>query len=727
MIRRSVSSGIRRPGASPRAWCAHAALALLVALGGLPRQSRAQPPALQPPVPAQAETPPAGPETPTEADQPELANAKAAFADVKSGTAARRAENTPPNAAPPRESADLESALLRRGDLNLHGLSLNSALFTISEQWNINIVAGNVEGTVNGVFKQAPLREILDSILLSNGYNYRVVGKSLVVSSVDDLGQINPFFQSATIPVQSADIDEVVEGAKLLNTPQGQVKALKSVRSIVVLDFPDRVKMIREFVAALDGASGRRFAGPDSRFGMPLEVAHFRTQHIRAVDAEKALQAVLSSDGRVTFVPKEDRLVIIDYAENLAIAEKVLLRIDQPRPQVRITALIYDISLQDIEQLGLNWNKIGYDSDSDSGFDVATSTAPFSTLELADGSITSLAGGMGNIAFGTLNRHFDINAVVLALRQARDARLLADPNVAVLENEQALFRSVREIPIQQLTETAQGGNIGTTAFREAGIKLTVTPKIASDCTICMEVAPEFSRFVGNDENGQPIIDTREAKTTLRVANRQTIVIGGLRQRDDIGDFNGIPYLKDLKYVGRLFRSRSTTVRESELVVFIMPEIISCDGDSTPRQQIAEETLRCRLDQIPEAEGCPPCCRRLPPEMIEVEPGEPSEPPPADGDETADDSLPSAGDVALPPLAASQIPSAEFQFGVAGRNKHVRTLVAEGRLRRLPTVTSSHTQLAERANDAEEIFPAPSTPASDGVIRTADGGSSSLLR
>ncbi len=94
----------------------------------------------------------------------------------------------------------------------------------IGEQWNINIVAGEVKGTVNGTFKQAPLREILDAILLSNGYNYRAVGKSLVISSIEQLGQINPFFQSATIPVQTADIDEVVQGAQLLNTPKGEVR-----------------------------------------------------------------------------------------------------------------------------------------------------------------------------------------------------------------------------------------------------------------------------------------------------------------------------------------------------------------------------------------------------------------------------------------------------------------------------------------------------------------------
>ena len=108
--------------------------------------------------------------------------------------------------------------------LNLHGSRSTKALFTIGEQWNINIVAGEVKGTVNGTFKQAPLREILDAILLSNGYNYRAVGKSLVVSSIEQLGQINPFFQSAMIPVQSADIDEVVQGAQLLKTPKGEVR-----------------------------------------------------------------------------------------------------------------------------------------------------------------------------------------------------------------------------------------------------------------------------------------------------------------------------------------------------------------------------------------------------------------------------------------------------------------------------------------------------------------------
>jgi hypothetical protein len=286
----------------------------------------------------------------------------------------------------------------------------------------------------------------------------------------------------------------------------------------------------------------------------------------------------------------------------------------------------------------------------------------------------------------------------MALQQANDARLLADPNVLVIENQKAEFKSVRQIPIQQLTETAQGGNIGTTSFKEAGITLRVVPKIAFDGSICMDVEPEFSRLVGFDSNGQPIIDTRQAKSTLRVANRQTVVIGGLRQRDDIGEFNSIPYLGDMKLLGRLFRARDTTVRESELVVFIMPEIVECPTECNLRKQITEDTVRCRLDQIPQAEGCPPCCRRLPPEMTEEEVLE---------------SAPAGGTEEMPEQSedsAANIPSSELQFGAAGRSEHVRTLVADGRLRRLPSVS-----------------PSPSA-ATNAQIRTAQGtGSGTLVR
>lgn len=669
----------------------------------------------------------------------------------------------PINGAPPKtapvikESEDLAKALERPGDLNLHGLTLNAALFTIGEQWNINIVAGDLQGNVNGVFKQAPLREILDSILLSNGYNYRVVGKSLVVSSVAELGQVNPFFQSATIPVQSADIDEVMQGAQLLTTPKGQVRALKSAHSIVVLDFPDRVKMIREFVKTLDTAGNGHFQTAENRGAGGLEVGYFRTQHIAIKTAEQAIIPVMSKVGKCSIMEKEDRLIVADYPENLAMIEKVLTQIDHPRPQVRIVALMYDISLEDIQQIGINWSPT-LKGRLDSTGKAQTSLGVDSVTQ-----VPFAAGTVGNtLTFMSLSRYLDITTVARCLSDAKDARLLADPNVAVLENEDAVLEKVSEIPYQQLTQTSQGGNIGTTAFKKVGITLTVRPKIASEGIIRMQVKPEVSRLTGfTPGDNQPIVDTSSADTVLTIANRQTVAIGGLRQRQDVGEFSGVPYLKDLNVVGRLFRSRDTDVRESELVVFIMPEIISYDDQPNCRQQIAVDTIGCRLDQIPEAEGCPPCVRRLPPGMVDcgvAVPGDaagitgapiapsavPTEMPSGSttpsgefyGPETTPSAIPANGSQeTLPappklelhgPLSATQIPSAEFQFGVAGRTEQVRALVADGRLRRLPIVSATADPKATVSAPAKpSIFPGPAkeaalaSPIAEEAVRTAD--------
>jgi general secretion pathway protein D len=213
------------------------------------------------------------------------------------------------------------------------------------------------------------------------------------------------------------------------------------------------------------------------------------------------------------------------------------------------------------------------------------------------------------------------------LSQAQNSRLLADPNVTVMENEPAVISIVTEIPYQQLTQTQQGGNIGTTAFREAGVKLEVTPQIADDGTIQMYVTPSFSRLTGYTpgDQPQPIIDKREARTTVRVANGQTLVIGGLRQRQEITDANGIPYLKDIKYIGALFRSKNTTYHESELLVFVRPEIVTPFFCGTPREQAAAGISECLLNGVPTADS-----PRIPfptaPVMIDEPPGCP---PPAE--------------------------------------------------------------------------------------------------
>ena len=513
---------------------------------------------------------------------------------------------TPSTAAEAAEIADapktsLAEALTRTGDVTFRNMSIESALFTIGDTWKVNIVTGKqIEGTVNGVFIQAPLREILDAVLLANGYSYRAVGDSLVVQATGSVGSANPLFQSLTIPIVYSNLAEVVEGAKLLVSESGQLQAMPSARSLLVVDYADRVASVAAFVERLEASAAQVAGTPASGVGGELQVSYFRTHFIAAGAAQQPLLAVLSPLGRVATMPKENRLLVVDYAANIDMARKVLERIDRPRPQVRITALIYDLSLQDVEQLGLNWssavkgNSVDADGNANQALEFETTTlAPFAVGE---------AGGAFTVR--SLTRNFDINAVALLLQSATDARLLANPNVVVEDNELAEWKSVSEIPYQQITQSELGGQIGTTAFKEAGITLRVRPTIAGDGTVEMIVEPEFSRLAGfTPGENQPIIDTRKATTTVRITNRQTLVLSGLRQRSDTGEFKGIPFIKDVKFIGPLFRSRDTNVRESELIVFLMPEIVGYNDDPTMREASALETIDCRLEAIPPAEGC----------------------------------------------------------------------------------------------------------------------------
>ncbi|GAA4437569.1 secretin N-terminal domain-containing protein [Bremerella cremea] len=498
-------------------------------------------------------------------------------------------------------SPRIEAALRQRGDLNLRETTLPHALRTIGEVWNINVVIGSkVEGTINGTFRDAPLYDILDSILLLNGYGYRPVGDSLVIVPLADLGASNPMFRSETFPLKHANAVEIIPALESLRSRGGSIQAIASANSLAVVDYPNHLDMIRTAVQQIDQVAANSGASAGNR--VITDVLNYRPEYLNAKSLLEAVQSLISADGRAAIVETENQVIVIDRPENLRMIQSMLQRVDVPKPQVRITALIYDIDLDDTEQLGVDWSTIFKGRPDANG-------VPQNVFGIDSALSIPVAAGdpSGVMTFQTLNGSIDLTAVVNAVRQMDDSRLLADPNVVVVDREKAMIQIVTEIPYQQLTQTSAGGNIGTTAFREAGVMLTVTPRISNDGTIEMDVTPSFSRLTGYSDgaNPQPIIDRRETMTTVRVADGQVLVIGGLRQRADIINENGIPYLKDIKYVGKLFRYRSTEVRESELVVFLRTEILPCPSPGVDcRHTDAYEESFTKLDAIPLASEFP---------------------------------------------------------------------------------------------------------------------------
>lgn len=520
----------------------------------------------------------------------------------------------PVHAAPPlshREQVQqqLLETLRKPGDLTLRDTSLSQAIFTIGERWQINVVVGDdVEGKVNGVFRAAPLYEILDAILAPGGYGYYPVGNGLVIKPTAGEDDVNPFFRSQIISLRAARPEDVIQGLQQLGSRQGRLQALPSAHSLLVTDYPDRIALMRAMAEQIDNAAAGVLGATGEAAGQ-LQMFQYSPQFIEAKSLKESIASLLTKDGRLAVMELENRIIVFDYPSSLAIVRQAMLELDVPAPQVRITALIYDISLEDIEQIGVNWShavKWQHNPAGDATGLVGLDTITEATAGAAVDAAAAATDPSGALTVMNLSRSFDITAVVQLLKQANDARLLADPTVTVVNREQAKIQIVTEIPFQQLTQTQQGGNIGTTSFREAGVTMTVVPFISDDGTIKMVVTPSFSRLTGftTGVSPQPIIDKREAQTTVRVANGQTFVIGGLRQRTEVGAFTGVPYLMNMKFChvdfGKLFRARDTNVRESELIVFLRPEIVTPFDCGRERENDALTVGNNLLESIPQA-------------------------------------------------------------------------------------------------------------------------------
>ncbi len=504
--------------------------------------------------------------------------------------------------------AKLSAILERRGNLTLRDVTIVEALFVLREQWQVDmVIADDVEGQVNATFTGATLRGVLDSLLLSRGFGYQIVGRSIVILPLNELGSLKPLFNPEIIRLQHADPDELIEVVDLLLSRQGKALPLSSSQSIMVLDYPDRVELIRSRLQELDLAAGQMarattgtesnsdtlVGGPNADGTIELDVRVFRPQFVKVQALLPAIESLISRNGRVAVLENKDQVIVAEHSTILDVIEEAVTALDQPRPQVRIWAMIYDCSLDDVDRLGVNWRAAGF------GNGRRMDGSPRNQLLLDAITAAAPAAGIPNgaVSLMSLGTNVDVTAVINALQQSNESRLLADPNVVVTNHEPAKISIVTEVPYQQLTQGLEGGSIGTTAFREAGVSLEVTPHIARDGTISMLVNPQFSVLTGFTENDeQPIIDRREAKTTVRVTNGETFVLGGLRQRTRIENRSGIPYLKDVKYVGKLFRYNQESFRDSELLVFITPEIVSVVADPKPREVAAERHSREQLNR-----------------------------------------------------------------------------------------------------------------------------------
>ena len=186
----------------------------------------------------------------------------------------------------------------------------------------------------------------------------------------------------------------------------------------------------------------------------------------------------------------------------------------------------------------------------------------------------------------------EINATITAARTRGDVEIISRPVVLASNNVEATLLVGTQQPFVQVSRslpTDEPQRDQVVQYRDVGTKLTVLPTINQDGYVSLLIQQEISQATGETQFSAPIISSREATTQVLVRDRQTIVIGGLRDRVQDHVRTGIPLLSDIPLLGALFGGTRSRTNETELFLFITPTILRDDAaaDSVTRVRLPE--------------------------------------------------------------------------------------------------------------------------------------------
>ncbi|MEQ8763074.1 MAG: type II and III secretion system protein [Planctomycetota bacterium] len=275
---------------------------------------------------------------------------------------------------------------------------------------------------------------------------------------------------------------------------------------------------------------------------------------------------------------------LIGEAENFI--DQVFARV----PQIEIQARILEISSEDGFSIGASTNLIENPSDEKTLFDRNLNNYPTEQFVASQNQNTPFIGSQ--IFFKAIHDELEVETIMQALQTRSDTEVLSNPRIAVLNGTEAKITAVDRVPVQTVKNFQQNGNFAVSVdFEEAGITLSVTPKIVGTDTIHLKIQASVSNITGFTDPGpngisNPIINKREANTDMHIRDGQTTIIGGLITKTQAENETKVPILGDIPILGYLFRRRSSSLRNTELVYIITPRII-VDSDPTGTSSGAE--------------------------------------------------------------------------------------------------------------------------------------------
>ena len=366
--------------------------------------------------------------------------------------------------------------------------------------------------------------------------------------------------------------------------------------------------------ALAQGTSARKSGGPGTTPspGQPFQPQPVPGAPTGAVGATTA--ALFSGEVKITADKVANALLILASGSDFATVQRLIEKLDRPRRQVFVEAVILEVNLNDETQLGVGMHAaIPFKTSDGTGFIPLTSEPNSSLNSLNPLSAVSLGGFLSGLVGptspqlqGTVLAGFpSIGFLIQALQTSSDVNVISTPHILATDNEDAEITVGQNVPFQagvispglsSLATAASSTSSTSSTSNLAGfsgllgsvvapiqrqnveLRLRIKPQITEGDNIRLQIDEQNEDIASRDPQLGPTTNKRTIKTNISVKDQNTIVIGGLIQERTIQGVRKIPLLGDIPLLGWLFRSTDNTKTKTNLLLFLTPYIIHDQAD-----------------------------------------------------------------------------------------------------------------------------------------------------
>lgn len=464
--------------------------------------------------------------------------------------------------------------------------SVQDVLLALSKESDYNIVLDpELTGKITIDLKRVTLTEALDAILTPLGWTYRIEGKLIKIIRPQMETRLFTLNYLATKRSGKREIYASTGGGQQTiilpgtqpggGTPPLSPGGRTGFSDLVSVDEMDLWKEIQRGLEAIV-------------FGWFEEKSQ--------AEGEKTAWTRVDKTGKRLIINKSTGLILVtDYPANLNKIASYLERVEgTSQRQVTIQAKIFEVILSDENREGINWKVIEglprisnlswglVDKAGTTGFPgilggfTLGGTTTGTTID-TPGTFKIRPFG-GTLAIGT---DVALSDIMAAIAEQGDVKVLSSPTVSTLNNQKAIIRVGNQDVFFVSGVVAAGGDTVIQTYHpvtiDVGIILDVTPQIAEDGTIIMNIHPSITEKTGekvtpDGKTTFPLLSIRETDTTVRVKDGQTIIIAGLMQEKKEESYVGVPVLQSIPLLGGLFRHKTEKKRTAELVIMITPTL-----------------------------------------------------------------------------------------------------------------------------------------------------------